>query len=143
MTPIRYAGTINETGAQMRPTAELNWSSGRPVVAASVKMGVPIEPKATGAVLARRQRHAAQNGEKPMPASIAAATATGVPNPAAPSMNAPNAKATSSACMRRSLEKLPMECFTISNLPVTWVMRNKRIAVKTTQPMGNSPNAAP
>ena len=34
---------------------------------------------------------------------MAAATATGVPNPAAPSMNAPNAKAISSACRRRSV----------------------------------------
>ena len=43
---------------------------------------------------------AAKNGEKPRPVSIAAATATGVPKPAAPSMNAPNANAISIACSR-------------------------------------------
>ncbi len=74
---------------------------------------------------------------------MAAATATGVPNPAAPSMNAPNAKAISSACKRRSAVRLPIESLMISNCPVSTVIRYSRIAVKTTQPMGNSPKAAP
>jgi hypothetical protein len=41
-------------------------------------------------VFASRQMPAAKNGIEPSPASIAPATATGAPKPAAPSMNAPN-----------------------------------------------------
>ncbi len=49
----------SDTGAQMRPTPALKRSRGRPVVTASVVMGMPMEPKATGAVLANRQMAAA------------------------------------------------------------------------------------
>ena len=68
----------------------------RPVVLPSTTIGVPSAPKATGAVLAMRVRPEAASGEKPRPIRIAPVTATGVPNPAAPSKNAPNEKATSS-----------------------------------------------
>src|SRR5690348_17024360 len=81
MTAIRYAGTNSETGAQMRPTPALNRSSGRPVVTASVVTGIAMEPKATGAVFASRQIAAALKGLNPNPVNMAAATATGVPNP--------------------------------------------------------------
>src|SRR3989304_3626540 len=86
ITPIMYAGMNNDTGAQIRPTPALSRSSGRPVVMASVVIGVAMDPKATGAVFASRQTAAAVNGENPSPASIDAATAPGVPNPAQPSM---------------------------------------------------------
>src|SRR5205085_94160 len=88
ITTIRYAGMISDTGAQIRPTPALRRSSGRPVVRARVVIGIAMEPNATGAVLARRQMAAALNGSKPSPTSIAEATATGVPNPAAPSTKA-------------------------------------------------------
>ena len=114
---------MSETGAQMRPTWALKRSTGRPVVSANVVIGMPIDPKATGAVLARRQMAAASNGAKPSPVSMAAATATGVPNPAAPSMNAPKANAISSACRRRSSVRLPMESLSTSNLPLSTVTR--------------------
>src|SRR5690348_127098 len=52
ITIIRYEGINNDTGAQMRPTPALNRSTGRPVTAPRVTTGIPIEPKATGAVLA-------------------------------------------------------------------------------------------
>src|SRR5438477_4767566 len=52
MTAIRYAGTIMETGAQMRPTPAARRSNGRPVVFASVTIGMAMDPNATGAVLA-------------------------------------------------------------------------------------------
>ena len=55
-------------------------------------MGVPKAPKATGAVLARRARPAAWSGGKPSPMRMVPQTATGVPKPAAPSKNAPNAE---------------------------------------------------
>src|SRR5674476_1210406 len=52
ITRIRYAGTNSDTGAQMRPTPALSRSSGSPVVTASVVIGIPMDPNATGAVLA-------------------------------------------------------------------------------------------
>ena len=50
--------TIGNHRAQ-RPTIALSGSTGRPVTLASVVTGMPIEPKATGAVLASRQMPAA------------------------------------------------------------------------------------
>src|SRR5487761_2696501 len=97
ITSVRYAGTNKDTGAQMRPTLAESGPRGNPVTVDSMIRGVPMEPNATGDVFASRQRLAAKNGRNPRPVSIAAATATGVPNPAAPSMNAPNAKAISNA----------------------------------------------
>ena len=80
--------------------------------------GVPSAPKATGAVLPMSERPAAASGLKPRPMSIAAQIATGVPNPAAPSMNAPKAKPISRTWIRRSAARLAMVCFTTSNCPV-------------------------
>ena len=54
---------------------------------------------------------------------MAAATATGVPKPAAPSINAPKAKAIKRACRRASLVKFPIDDLIISNLPVSTVTR--------------------
>ncbi len=113
----------SEIGAHRRPTQVLSSSSGIPVMPASVTTGTPIEPNATGAVFASRQMPAAKNGEKPRPVSIAAATATGVPKPAAPSMNAPKANAISMACRRRSAVSPPIESLMISKLPVSSVSR--------------------
>jgi hypothetical protein len=101
---------------------------GSPVTAFNVRIGVPIDPNATGAVLASRHAAAACNGGKPRPESIAADTATGVPNPAAPSMKAPNANAMRSAWRRRSDVRLPTESLRISNAPVSRVIRYSRIA---------------
>src|SRR6266480_2453476 len=95
----------SEIGAQMRATPALNRSRGNPVVTARVVIGVAMEPNATGAVLAIKQTAAAKNGENPRPVSIVAATATGVPNPAQPSTNAPKAKATSIIWSRPSSVK--------------------------------------
>ena len=117
--------------------------SGRFVTPASVTSGVPIAPKATGEVLAIRQMAAAWKGENPSPLNIAAATATGVPKPEAPSMNAPKAKAISSACSRRSWVRWPTEFLMISNWPVSTVSRYSASAQNTIQAMGNRPKAAP
>jgi hypothetical protein len=132
-----------ETGAQRRPTQVLSVSSSSPVTSARVVTGMPIEPKATGAVFASRHMPAAKNGEKPRPVIMAAATATGVPNPAAPSMNAPSAKAISMACSRRSVVMPPIESLIISNCPVSTVSRYRTTAQNTIQPIGNQPKAAP
>ena len=58
-------------------------------------IGVPSAPKATGAVLAISDRPEASSGGKPRPMRIAPVTATGVPNPDAPSKKAPKQNATS------------------------------------------------
>ena len=55
-------------------------------------------------------------------ASIAAQIATGVPPPAAPSRNAPNAKAISIACRRWSAESPATESLIRANRPVSTVM---------------------
>ncbi len=54
MVSTRYAGRMRETGAQIRPTTPLTRSTGSPVTAASVMTGMPMEPNATGAVLASK-----------------------------------------------------------------------------------------
>ena len=46
------AGTISDTNGSCRPAIALSCIAGRPVTAASVRIGVPMAPNATGAVLA-------------------------------------------------------------------------------------------
>jgi len=53
--------------------------------------------------------------------SSAEQIATGVPKPDAPSMNAPNENATSSAWMRRSFDSRPTDPLSTSNCPVATV----------------------
>ena len=79
---------------------------------------MPSAPKATGAVLPISASPAAGSGRKPRPISMAAEIATGVPNPAAPSMNAPKLNAISSTCTRRSSARPAIVCLTTSNCPV-------------------------
>src|SRR5258708_25062949 len=112
-------------------------------MAASVITGMPMEPNATGEGFASRQIDEAYSEEKPSPTIIAAATATGVPNPAQPSINAPNAKAISSACMRLSEVIEPIESFMISNLPVLTVISYRTKAQNTIHEIGNTPKHAP
>ena len=95
-------GTTSEKNGSCRPTMPLSSCRSRPVTADSAMMGVPSAPKATGAVLAMSDRPEAASGRKPSPISMAAVTATGVPNPAAPSKKAPRQKAMNSTCSRRS-----------------------------------------
>ena len=100
----------------------LSASTSSPVTVLRVRIGVPIAPQATGAVLAIRQSKAAWNGRNPSPTRNAAEIATGAPNPAAPSMNAPNEKATSTAWSRRSPESRAIDAFITSNWPVATAM---------------------
>ena len=71
------------------------------------------------------------------------AMATGVPNPAAPSRKAPNAKAINSTCKRVSPVNRVMECLMISNWPLSTVIRYRKMAGNTIQHTGNNPKAAP
>ena len=59
ITTTRYPGMKIEIIAHSRPTIALSDSRGSPVTPASVVTGMPIDPKATGAVLASRQMPAA------------------------------------------------------------------------------------
>ena len=99
---ISQNGTMTEKNGSCRPTIAESWRRSRPVTAARTMIGVPSAPNATGAVLAMRERPAAERGVKPSPIRIAAVTATGVPKPAAPSKNAPKQNATRRSCRRRS-----------------------------------------
>ena len=58
----------------------------------AVFVGVPTAPYGTGVLFMINAHIAAQSGGKPKPINSGAARAAGVPNPAAPSMNAPNMK---------------------------------------------------
>ena len=82
---------------RIRPVIALKRSFGRPEICARVMIGIPMEPKATGAVFPSRHNTAAWNGGNPRPASIAAETATGLPKPAEPSMSELNENAISSS----------------------------------------------
>src|SRR5215471_16128994 len=79
-------GTSTGTTGSWRPAIADTVTSLRPLTAASVTMGVPIAPQATGAVFASRFSTADWKGEKPSPTMTAPAIATGVPNPDVPSM---------------------------------------------------------
>ena len=97
-------GTRTDTNGSWCPAIRDSVSWSRPLTAASVTIGVPIAPHATGAVFARRFRTADWNGRKPRPTMTAPAIATGVPKPEVPSMMAPKEKAIRSTCRRRSNE---------------------------------------
>src|ERR1035437_9462213 len=139
----RWAGRRSESGAVRRPATALNRARGNPVMPASVMTGMPIDPNATGAVFASRQLDDAYSEEQPRRTIMAAATATGVPNPAQPSMNAPKAKAINRACMRLSEVIEPIESLIISDLPVATVISYRIKAQNTIHEIGNNPKHAP
>ncbi|MNG11738.1 hypothetical protein D3C84_953000 [compost metagenome] len=85
----------------------------------------------------------AARGEKPRPMRIAPVTATGVPNPAAPSKKAPKQKAISSNCRRRSSVIRARESCSTLNEPFSVVSRCRKMMFNTIQPIGSKPLAAP
>ena len=115
-------GMITERIGRILPDVALRAWTSSPVTMLSVRMGVPMAPQATGAVLAIRQSRAAWKGWNPSPTRKAAEIATGAPKPAAPSMSAPKQKATSTAWSRRSADSRATEAFITSNWPVATVM---------------------
>ncbi len=121
-TPTRISGTISARKGVWRPTIEPRSSMGRSVWAASVTIGVAIEPNATGAVLPMRERAAAFSGLNPSASSITVVIATGVPNPARPSIRAPNVKAMITAWMRWSSEIEANDRRSTAKCPVCSVM---------------------
>ena len=101
--------------------------------------GMPMAPKATGAVLAIRHRPAAYSGLKPRPTSSAAVMATGAPKPAAPSKNAPKQKPTRMSCRRWSCVTDRMELRITSNCPVLTDSLYRNTAATMIQAMGHRP----
>src|SRR6266404_1038518 len=71
-------GTINEKNGSWRPTIWDKMTSLMPVTLLRAMIGVPSAPKATGAVLAIRDRPEAASGLKPSWIRIDAVTETGV-----------------------------------------------------------------
>ena len=106
-------------------------------------IGIPIDPNATGAVLAIRQIPDAYNGLNPRPANIAAVMATGAPKPAVPSRKEPKENAISNACILLSGVMEAMKCLIIENCPLRTVRLNKNIAGIMIQHIGNKPYIAP
>src|SRR6266436_9713459 len=70
-------GTMTAVMGRMRPIMAFMSASGSKVTAASIWTGVPIDPQATGAVLAMRLSAAAWKGLNPKPIMNAPAMATG------------------------------------------------------------------
>ncbi len=70
-----------------------NTSFSNPKPPSPNKIGVPAAPKLTGVELAINERTIANSGVNPIETNRGAANAAGVPNPAIPSINAPNKKA--------------------------------------------------
>ncbi|VVO45225.1 hypothetical protein PS710_06601 [Pseudomonas fluorescens] len=140
---ISQNGTITEKNGNCRPTIIDSSISSSPVTLARVMIGVPKAPNATGAVLAINARPDAASGENPSPIRMAPVTATGVPNPAAPSKNAPKQKAISSNCSRRSSVMRASESCSTLNEPFSVVSRCRKMMLSTIQPIGSKPLAAP
>ena len=97
ITRTSQNGISTDRNGRIRPEVALSDSTSSPVTLLRVRIGVPMLPQATGAVLAIKHKSAARNGSKPSPTRNAAEMATGAPNPAAPSTNAPKQKATRTA----------------------------------------------
>ena len=140
---MTYIGTISASGAHKRPTSAersamrqtgdaLQAYDGRADRAESHRRGIGQKTDGGGFKRSKSQSGEHRGGNRHR-----------LPNPEAPSMNAPKAKAITSACRYFSLVRCPMESLMISNCPVSTASRYSSIAVKTIQPMGNSPYAAP
>ena len=134
---------MTESIGNVRPTICEMAISGISEMREAIMMGVPTEPNATGAVLAIKQIPAAYSGLKPSPTNMAAEIATGAPNPAAPSRNAPNENAINNACSLRSGVMEAMKFFMISNCPLFTVMLKRKTAPMMIQQIGNNPYNAP
>ena len=136
---ISQNGTSTQNGHRMRPAIAPSVISLNPVTFARAMIGVPRAPKATGAVFAISDRPEACSGLNPSPISRAAVTATGVPNPAAPSKNEPKQKAISSNCRRRSCVMPVRLCCNTLNRPASTVSWYMKITFSTIQPIGKRP----
>ena len=136
-------GTMRESRGTWWPMILPRVTASIPLTPAATATGIPAAANATGALLARRQRIAAARASKPRLTRMAAEIATGVPNPAAPSRNAPKANAMNSAWRRRSLVMDASDLRITSNCPEATASEWTQSAETTIQQMGKSPVAAP
>ena len=93
----------------------------RPVMLASVAVGMPIEPNIVGKPLAMRHERIDVTGSRPSATSMLAGMATAVPKPAMPSRKLPKHQAMSSTRMRRSADTEHSMRLIVSMAPVCTV----------------------
>ena len=136
---IIQTNTIGTIKGNWRPTIWLMAWVSTPDTCPATMIGIPIAPKATGAVLTIRQSPAAYKGLNPNPTNNAAVIATGAPKPAAPSKKVPKANPTSNICKRWSSVSDKILERIISNCPVFTVTLYKNTAPIIIQAIGQSP----
>jgi hypothetical protein len=141
--PAKAATTQNGTrtakNGSCRPTMAERSITSSPVTAPRARIGVPSAPNATGAVFAMSERQDAAIGVKPSWMRRAAVTATGVPNPAAPSKNAPRQNAMPITWMRGSGERRARLVRRTAKCPFATDMSYRKMRLSTIQPMGKRP----
>ena len=93
----------------------------KPVTAAMVVVGIPMDPKDGATALEIKQAMMVLIGGYPRATSIAAGIATAVPKPAMPSMNVPKPQAMSRNTTRLSSLTVVSICLMTSRLPVATV----------------------
>ena len=109
-TPLRPSmiasmrkGTTRQSTAQTRAVTGATIATSKPPVLAAMRTGRPTAPNATGTVLATKAVMAPRSLPNPIAMSIAAAMATGAPNPARASSRPPKQKAIRMPSTRGSL----------------------------------------
>ena len=95
-----------------------------------IRIGVPAAPNDTGVLWMIMPAVTAARPGNPSPTSSGTATAAGVPNPAAPSMNEPNSQATMMTWTRRSRVMFVKPCRMVRSAPLSWRVFKSRMAPK-------------
>ena len=145
-TPLRPSmmasmrkGTTRQRTAQIRADTGATIETSKPPVLAAMSTGRPTAPKATGTVLATRAVTAPRSLPKPMAINMAAAMATGAPNPARASSRPPKQKAMrmprtrGSSLMRKKVRRRSSKR---PEMTVTWYIQ---MAPSRIHEIGNRP----
>lgn len=88
-------------------------------------IGVPAAPNVTAVLFATSATIIAASAGNPSETSNGAASAAGVPNPAAPSMKLPNIHAIIIACILLSVDMFDNILFIVMIAPLFWIMLSK------------------
>lgn len=139
MMAISQNSTMMVMNGSWRPAIWPIANASTPDTCPATMIGMPIAPKATGAVLPIRHRPAAYSGLKPRPTSSAAVIATGAPKPAAPSRKAPKQKPTRIICRRWSGVTDRIDERTTSNCPVAIETLYRNTAATMIHAIGHRP----
>ncbi len=132
------SATLNPTKARkpshcpkpMSATAVFTDSSPAKPLLTPTRIGVPTAPNDTGVLWIIIPATTAAIAGKPSPTISGTVTAAGVPNPAAPSINAPNSQAMMMTCTRRSAEMLVKPLRMTASAPLCLSVFSSRIAPK-------------